>query len=267
MEVARLGKVLPPESRILVVVECVGQFAGLHSALFDDRCPLVGIEVEDTLGRDAGAVTPERVGPVLTALEDTRVPESPHLDGAMSAEPSGYDGALASTAHIAHVVAVGDARGRSAVHHDANEGTHIVAGTVDIALMAHIFECYPSAAVGAADDATHLVATPDFIARSGDEVFDDTASVDDTEDTDALVVALIAEVVDGVELPVEGAHKAVVTVADRCPCHIGHVDVGGEDGIGTVLATVDDGSEFDEVGGVGDLVDTIHLVDSIGCGG
>ena len=261
MRIGRLGKVLTPESGIGIVVESEGQFTGSEVAVTDDGCSLVGIEMEDALGGDATVVAPERVGAILSALHDARVPEASHLHAAVSAEPSGDDGTLATTTHVAHVVAIGDACGRSAVHHHADDGTHVVARAIDIALVSNVLKGYPSAAIRAANDATHLVGTTDLVARTRNEVLDHAPTVDDAEDADTLLGRLILEVVDGVELSVEGAFVAVVAIAYRRPGHPIHVDVGREHGIGTILTTIHDSSKLDEVGGAGNLIDAVHLVE------
>ena len=115
--------------------------------------------------------------------------------------------------------------------------------------------------VGASYDAAYFVDTPYLIVGAGDEVFDYTAAVHDTEDANPLFRTLVLEMVDGVVLSVEDAFEMACVVADGGPRHTGHVDVGGEYAIGVVFAIVDYCRELDELVGIGYLVSTIHLVE------
>ena len=261
--VLRVAQVLAPGAGVGIAVEQECQAARGHVAVADDGGTLVCCGVEEALGGDAGAVAPERVVAVAAAENLTGVPEALHLHAAVSAEPSGDDGALAAGLDVAGVVAVGDTGGGAAVHHHTEDGAAVVAAALHVAFVAYVLQRHPSAAVAAAYDAAHHRRAGNLVASSCHEVLHHAAAVHHAEDA-YLVGAGADEVVDDVVLSVEGSHVAVVVVADGRPRLARHVDVGSEHGIGVVLAPVDDGCKSRQVVGRANLIGAVLLVQGPG---
>ena len=188
-----------------------------------------------------------------------RVPEAQHLYVAMTTEPARDDGTLATSLHVARVVAVDDAGGRTAVHYYAEDGAAVVALTLYVAFVTYILECHPATAVRSTYDTANELVAHKGVARTGDEVLDIAATIDHAEDTNSRR-ADIHNVVNHVILSVKGTDVTTLKTADGYKILAVHVDVGSEYCIGVVLATIHDVGKLNQFVGSTNLVDAIHFV-------
>ena len=140
-------QVLAPNTSVLLAVQHEGQLARGEVATFDidNLSTLCIVEVKDVLSGNFGIVTPQ----ILTIVVATRqhvanVPEPLDLYAAVTTEPTSDNGTLATSLHIARVVAVDNASSRTTVPNNTNQGAAVVALSFYIALVTYILECYPA---------------------------------------------------------------------------------------------------------------------------
>ena len=139
-------QILTPYASILFAIQLESQLTRSEVAFFDDCCALSIIKIEDAFfSKGIGIVAIE----VLTIIVATRqhvtnVPEALDLYAAVTTEPTGNDGTLATSFHIARVVAVDNASSRTTVPNNTNQGAAVVALSFYIALVTYVLEGYPA---------------------------------------------------------------------------------------------------------------------------
>ena len=140
-------QVLVPSTSVLLAVQHKGQLTRGEVATcnIDNLSTLCIVEVEDVLSGNLGIVTPQ----ILTIVVATRqhvanVPETLDLYAAVATEPTSDNGTLATSLHVARVVAVDNASSRTTAPNNTNQGAAVVALSFYIALVTYILEGYPA---------------------------------------------------------------------------------------------------------------------------
>ena len=105
--------------------------------------------------------------------------------------------------------------------------------------MADILECHPATTIGSTYTTTNKLVTNKGVTRTGDEILNDTATIDNTEDT-YFRRTDIHDVVNHMILTVECSHITAFVAADGYKILAIHIDIGSEDGIGVVFSTIHD---------------------------